>query len=67
MAYSTLSQQIEEGKEFVRKSKGDKENGIVIITQKEYKKLLDDSRQLRWLEQNGVDNWEGYTRYPSDE
>lgn len=37
------------------------------ITQAEYDRLLDASLQLEHLESMGVDNWEGYSHYKSDE
>lgn len=37
------------------------------ITQAEYDRLLEASLQLEHLEAMGVDNWEGYSHYDSDE
>ena len=63
-----MLEQIEREKgEQIGQVKSNGNNKLVTITEKEYRKLLDDSRQLKWLEQNGVDNWQGYSRYPSDE
>lgn len=36
------------------------DNEIVTITRKEYETLKKDSEWLNYLEQAGVDNWDGY-------
>ena len=40
---------------------------LVTITKEEYRNLLNDSRQLNHLVNNGVDNWEWYSHYSWDE
>lgn len=34
---------------------------MVTITEKEYNRLLSDSRFLQALQEAGVDNWDGYS------
>lgn len=34
--------------------------GILTVTEDEYKQLKRDQKKLRLLEAAGVDNWEGY-------
>jgi len=34
---------------------------IVVLTQEEYDELVKRSEWLGWLEQAGVDNWDGYS------
>jgi hypothetical protein len=40
---------------------------MMEITKEEYEALLEDQKQLRHLECNGVDNWEGFSHYSWDE
>ena len=44
----------------------DKEETITI-TLKRYKELVEAENQLQHLQAKGVDNWEGYTYYGTDE
>lgn len=36
---------------------------MITLTDAEYARLLDDSKQLAYLEAMGVDNWDGYGYY----
>ena len=37
----------------------------INISKKEYIELVEESRLLRHLQANGVDNWEGYSHPPT--
>lgn len=37
------------------------ENEMISISKKEYKELLEDSIFLSFLQEAGVDNWDGYS------